>query len=328
MVWHSIEESVMADVELARKQLLVALGEFGEKYWNNMKLWYKQKITKDDFDNQAFQLLGPGKIHLHNEFLLAILARCHALITAPASLPAKTSQKAASRSVLLRKPKVKRPNQHIKVRLQHQFEAADPLCHTRVPLQKDPVEENDTKLCSVEVALPDVATLHGRLYLGAWEHGLNSVAEDTASLLSHAVEAHLKNILTACIARRRPYRLRDDHFLYSFGTECPAQRHNFKKRISDDACTADEAEAAAVLSLASNRGHSDANQSLSTFDLRDTLQANRSLIPSHTVRASNMERILAELWHPGHEEIEQNQLYKLETKRFNDIVKQQRGLRA
>ena len=43
-------------------------------------------------------------------------------------------------------------------------------------------------------------------------------------------------------------------------------------RISDDACTADEAEAAAVLSLASNRGHSDANQSLSTFDLRDTLQ--------------------------------------------------------
>lgn len=41
-----------------------------------------------------------------------------------------------------------------------------------------------------------------------------------------------------------------------------------------------------------------------------------------------MERILAELWHPGHEEIEQNQLYKLETKRFSEILKQQRGLRA
>ena len=46
----------------------------------------------------------------------------------------------------------------------------------------------DAKLCSVEMALPDVASLHGRLYLGAWEHGLDSVADDTASLLSNAVE--------------------------------------------------------------------------------------------------------------------------------------------
>lgn len=58
------------------------------------------------------------------------------------------------------------------------------------------------------------------------------------------------------------------------------------------------------------------------------LQVNKSVIPSTTVRAANMERVLSELWHPGHEEIEQNQLYKLETKRFADILKQQRGLRA
>ena len=38
------------------------------------------------------------------------------------------------------------------------------------------------------MALPDVATLHGRLYLGAWEQGLSSVADDSALLLSHAVE--------------------------------------------------------------------------------------------------------------------------------------------
>eukprot|EP00112_Aurelia_sp_Birch-Aquarium-sp1_P010474 Seg2234.4 transcript_id=Seg2234.4/GoldUCD/mRNA.D3Y31 product="Transcriptional adapter 1" protein_id=Seg2234.4/GoldUCD/D3Y31 len=128
----------MADVEVARKQLLVALGEFGEKYWNNMKLWYKQKITKDDFDTQAFQLLGPGKIHLHNEFLLAILARCHALIAAPASMPSKSSQKSGTRSTHLRKPKVKRPNQHVKMRLQHQFDKVDPMEYAASAIQRNP----------------------------------------------------------------------------------------------------------------------------------------------------------------------------------------------
>ena len=38
------------------------------------------------------------------------------------------------------------------------------------------------------MALPDVPTLHGRLYLGAWEQGLSSVADDSALLLSNAVE--------------------------------------------------------------------------------------------------------------------------------------------
>eukprot|EP00112_Aurelia_sp_Birch-Aquarium-sp1_P010473 Seg2234.3 transcript_id=Seg2234.3/GoldUCD/mRNA.D3Y31 product="Transcriptional adapter 1" protein_id=Seg2234.3/GoldUCD/D3Y31 len=179
------------------------------------------------------------------------------------------------------------------------------------------------------MALPDVASLHGRLYLGAWEHGLDSVADDTASLLSNAVETHLKNILTACVARKRPYCLRDNHFRHSFGVSYPITSHEgLKKRPNEENVTTDEAEAAAMLSIATNKNHQDILPPISTFDLRDSLQFNRSVIPSHTVRAGNMERILTELWHPGHEEIEQNQLYKLETKRFNEIVKQQRGLRA
>ena len=52
----------------------------------------------------------------------------------------------------------------------------------------EPTEDLDTKLCTVEMALPDVATLHGRLYLGAWEQGLSSVADDSSLLLSRAVE--------------------------------------------------------------------------------------------------------------------------------------------
>ena len=52
----------------------------------------------------------------------------------------------------------------------------------------EPTDGLDAKLCTIEMALPDVATLHGRLYLGAWEQGLSSVADDSALLLSRAVE--------------------------------------------------------------------------------------------------------------------------------------------
>lgn len=33
-------------------------------------------------------------------------------------------------------------------------------------------------------------------------------------------------------------------------------------------------------------------------------------MPSHTVYALNMERILARLWHPSHEELEQDNIHR------------------
>ena len=34
------------------------------------------KITKEDFDAKAKGLLGESNVHLHNEFLFAILVKC------------------------------------------------------------------------------------------------------------------------------------------------------------------------------------------------------------------------------------------------------------
>lgn len=53
-----------------------------------------------------------------------------------------------------------------------------------------------------------------------------------------------------------------------------------------------------------------------------------SIVPSHTVRAGNMERIFAELWHPGHDEIHQNEQYIVETRKLHERLKQQRALRV
>lgn len=43
-------------------------------------------------------------------------------------------------------------------------------------------------LCSHELMLPDQATLHTRMLLGAWEAGLEGVSEEAAQLLMLAVE--------------------------------------------------------------------------------------------------------------------------------------------
>lgn len=41
-----------------------------------------------------------------------------------------------------------------------------------------------------------------------------------------------------------------------------------------------------------------------------TGQVHRRVMPSHTMYALNMERILARLWHPSHEELEQDRVHR------------------
>ena len=38
--------------------------------------------------------------------------------------------------------------------------------------------------------LPDTATIYGRLFLGAWDAGLDNVSDDTVSLMLHATEVN------------------------------------------------------------------------------------------------------------------------------------------
>lgn len=51
---------------------------------------------------------------------------------------------------------------------------------------------------------------------------------------------------------------------------------------------------------------------LSSNDLNvsDVLQVHRGVMVSHTMYALNMERILSRLWHPSHEELEQDQIHR------------------
>ncbi|XP_054066640.1 transcriptional adapter 1 isoform X2 [Rissa tridactyla] len=73
----------VSELEAAKKSLSEALGENVKQYWANLKLWFKQKISKEEFDLEARRLLTQDNVHSHNDFLLAILTRCQILVSAP-----------------------------------------------------------------------------------------------------------------------------------------------------------------------------------------------------------------------------------------------------
>ncbi|XP_065647685.1 transcriptional adapter 1 isoform X3 [Hydra vulgaris] len=317
----------MVDVETARRKLLEALGTCAEKYWCNMKLWYKQKITKDEFDTQAFELLGPGKINYHNQFILSILSKCQRQAASAPTLQSKSSQRNTSKH-LHHKPRVKKADPGL---LTTGFRHCDPTEHIS-PISSKGAHQ-DFVLCSQELVLPDIATLQGRLFLGAWDVGLETIADDSAPLLASALEAQLKNILSLCVIRRKGSAIRSgSHFRYCFGVNSPeSEMGNEEKRYESKAKkirTCDMAEAGAYSKIAASDPATSVVAPISLFDLRDTIQAYRSSIPSHTVRAGCMERIFNELWYPGCDEVVQNRTYIIETQKLHEKLKQQHSLRV
>ena len=172
------------------------------------------QISKDDFDSTAKALLGEGNVSLHNEFLFAILVKCQtglqpgessfspgfdlgpsclspsSVICACASIPTDTQPTTDSPHTHLPPGRPKPKRQRLSPPLEPiPYGALDPLRYHIPPrVQLAGRDLDSLMLCSHELLLPDHATLHTRMLLGAWEAGLDGVAEDAAELLMLALE--------------------------------------------------------------------------------------------------------------------------------------------
>ena len=62
--------------------------------------------------------------------------------------------------------------------------------HTHTQVQLLSQDLDSLLLCSHELLLPNLSTLHTRMLLGAWETGLEGVSEEAAKLLMFALEVH------------------------------------------------------------------------------------------------------------------------------------------
>ncbi|KAK3600101.1 hypothetical protein CHS0354_004799 [Potamilus streckersoni] len=179
--------------------------------------------------------------------------------------------------------------------------------------------------------------VHGRMIVCAWEAGLKDVEEKAVKLVMQAVEHQLKKIISQVLSRRNGYKLREKRFQYAMGCKVPNPylRHSIlipDSTLESEATTITdsgnhipsiklpydfaESHAAQQISMAStcaiNRGL------VTLYDLLEALQLYRNAIPSHTVYATAMERIIHKLWHTSNEELEQEVTHRQEI-----LVKQQ-----
>ncbi|XP_061746089.1 transcriptional adapter 1 [Nerophis ophidion] len=316
-----------SELEIAKKNLTDAIGENVKHYWANLKLWFKHKISKEEFDIEARRLLAQENVHVHNDFLLAILTRCQIIVSTPEG--AGQLQWQGGSASKPGKPKGKKKCSS-RQKFDHRFQPQNPLSAAQPFSPREAAgEDEELRLSAHTLLLPTRGQLEARMMVTAFELGLDNITEDSITAMTCAVEHHLKDVLTAVISRRKAYRLREGRFPYAFGsdvtpqpylknslaayntvTECPPPSASLPAgplpQISPD-----EAEQQAVHLLAcSAHSFHMALPPVTMFDLLEALQVHHGVMPSHTMYALNMERILSRLWHPSHEELEQDHVHR------------------
>ncbi|XP_013420892.1 transcriptional adapter 1 [Lingula anatina] len=235
-----------AELNVARKKLAEALGDSITLYFHNLRSWFKQKMSREDFDLEARRLLTREAVHLHNEFLLAILTRCqtYSSMLMPRDLncssltytPAVKALRKESHKIKSKKAKTTRSA------FVQRFQPASPLNYSSVVLPGPPEEEGAISFCTREMMLPDIGMVHGRMLVMAWDQGLEDVKDDAVRLVMQAVEHQLKCVLTAVFSQRNGFQMRERRFKHAMGTQAPQDNirnsESLHEHISGSAPTA------------------------------------------------------------------------------------------
>lgn len=297
-----------ADQVLSAKQaLMMALGEKWPLYLANMKLWFRKKSTREEFDLECRKLFTSDQMHLHNKFLLAILNKIDA-VSPPQSqtggVPDRVSSGGGGSS-----KKRKRSSKSSSDRAT--FEPA--TVHEFIPELADYEQSSvaaqsatipTIRYAAQELFLPDNGLVLGRLLVGAWENGLANVEENAVELIVNAVQVLLKNILQAVITKRKHFRTTaNGTFSYDVGHQLahPFVRNTVTRTKVDDEPIELDKEITTVCYLKPAAGESsflascgepypNQTKKITTYDVYKTL-LNRNVIPSHSVYSMNMERI-------------------------------------
>ncbi|XP_065830154.1 transcriptional adapter 1-like isoform X2 [Oscarella lobularis] len=312
------------DIAASKQKLVDSLGADVQAYWSTLKQWYRQKITKSEFDEKARLLLGDSNVRLHNDFILALLAKCQKHQTGQSSRATAVAMTSGSqmssspedwdRSSPITSPKTpvsaeRRPRKRLALassatQIESLFVPVSPMRFvTEVSSHKDYRLARQIPLCSQDLFLPDAPSLYGRLLLCVLDMGLDGIADEVAHFVSQAVEVVLKNLLSSAISHRKTCQLKKGRFQHSF-------TWNYSRpTLSERRTQSVENEIASILS--SNKKWDQTRDSpVSLSELRTALMIDKRLLPATVVYAGNMERLLAKLWHSSRDDVARATLWK------------------
>ncbi|XP_064102645.1 transcriptional adapter 1-like [Macrobrachium nipponense] len=218
--------------------------------------WYedRDKVTKEEFDKSARELLALDSVHFHNEFLLAILSKCQLFTLSTSSLSSSSSATSrieshhrhdeqridsgtgnasardhaslnlyTSQSSDRKKSKPKKKAKTSPLIHDGNFEPVNihDIAITASVREPQAITDAGAGYLSRSLCLLDTGPLKGRLLLAAWDHGITQVGDNVATMLQEATQQCLKNIIMAVVSRRRGYRVREGRFMHSLGTTPP-----------------------------------------------------------------------------------------------------------
>uniref|UniRef100_A0A182PNL0 Uncharacterized protein n=1 Tax=Anopheles epiroticus TaxID=199890 RepID=A0A182PNL0_9DIPT len=318
------------EVDSAKQALMLALGDKWTMYLANMKLWFRKKHSKEEFDLECRKLFSSNQLHLHNRFLLAILNKIDAVsvpqstgnqyegaqMVSPSSVYGTSGdgtgyscmssmQQHDGRTSKKRKRSSKSSSDR------STFEPMSPYDYiSREPISAEQDHGFSTlptlRYAAQELFLPDNGLVLGRLLVGAWEHGLASADDAAVELIVNSVQVLLKNILSAVIMARKHYRVTaNGTFYYDAGRDMDhmdVRNTVTKTKIDDEPMELDREILCYVKTpptdstfLANCENlYPNVSRKINALELYRALE-DRNLISSHSVYSTNIERISSRL---------------------------------
>ena len=290
----------MEDLIESKKQLYSSLGDEFKKYLQLLKLWFKGDLDKNSFDEEAIKILSRDQIKLHNKFLISLLSKCHSLV--------KTDNKGIKGSTNQVTKKAQNGLHDMR-----RFRPVSPSEYLESGLPKDccmeKVIEYRKSLLSVtsclgDSLLPDNFATHLRMFVLTWESGLDSLTDDSVTLINIAVREFVKNVITSVITFKKGCQTTESDVKHSFESSLDPlvlkseeifdeedydynDMHIMNKPVVDDV---DHKEVMTAFTSSE-----EDRKPLSLWDLFYALRKYQHCIPSHAIYSINLTRIMTNL---------------------------------
>lgn len=224
-------ESDKSKIINAKRNLENSLGDDWIKYMQNLKMWFRQKWTKEMFDRESRSFLTRQQIIYHNQFLIEILNSVEPVKPDSNNSARVPTYRGASQDIV--EVEVSQSNKRQKRGSDHSTEqiAFQPYSvYEFIKQENNLADQANNKLnnsqlspgciryAAQELFLPDNNLVLGRFLIGAWETGLVSADDMAIEMIVQATQIILKNIITECIMLRKHYRVTADrNYYYDIG---------------------------------------------------------------------------------------------------------------
>lgn len=277
-------------------------------------MWFKLNLTKLEFDTEARKLLSKSAITYHNKFLVSLFSRCQSLSSKTSVTVDAINQEEPKR----KKQKVKsKPKEKLKPismdnRLTYQQPNFNELSRNNLNLLNG---KRKIMFCSNEGTLPDYFMSNLRLFVNVWEFGMDGITDDSINLVNLAIRDFIKNIVLSILTFKSDFRTcENERFKYGFGTGSLnpflINSSTFQMdRSAESNATVINENGDLEPSLPSNKDYALQNallqvacsmcpkpaKRINLWHLYYSLKNDPTCIPTHSIKATNIERIQTRL---------------------------------